>query len=99
MNATLGDPALATIPTAGITDEAGAAVAAHAADGPTTVFVNIQAISEERVTRNVIAESPQGRYDNVVMAGAHLDSVEEGPGINDNGSGSGALLQVLPPGV
>ena len=32
--------------------------------------------------------------DNVVMAGAHLDSVPEGPGINDNGSGSAALLEV-----
>src|SRR4029450_11144095 len=30
---------------------------------------------------------------NVVMAGAHLDSVIEGPGINDNGSGSSALLE------
>ena len=27
------------------------------------------------------------------MAGAHLDSVTEGPGINDNGSGSAALLE------
>ena len=31
--------------------------------------------------------------DNVVMAGAHLDSVQAGPGINDNGSGSAALLE------
>jgi Zn-dependent M28 family amino/carboxypeptidase len=28
------------------------------------------------------------------MAGAHLDSVRQGPGINDNGSGSAALLEV-----
>ena len=28
------------------------------------------------------------------MAGAHLDSVNAGPGINDNGSGSAALLEV-----
>ena len=27
------------------------------------------------------------------MAGAHLDSVTAGPGINDNGSGSAALLE------
>ncbi len=27
------------------------------------------------------------------MAGAHLDSVPEGPGINDNGSGSATLLE------
>ncbi len=43
---------------------------------------------------NVIAEL-DGRNDgNVVMSGAHLDSVEEGPGINDNGSGSAALLEL-----
>ncbi|MGH3024094.1 MAG: M28 family peptidase [Gaiellaceae bacterium] len=45
-------------------------------------------------TFNVLAEKT-GRNDaNVVMAGAHLDSVLAGPGINDNGSGSGALLEV-----
>ena len=44
-------------------------------------------------TYNVIAELPGKNTDNVVMAGAHLDSVTEGPGINDNGSGSAALLE------
>ena len=28
------------------------------------------------------------------MAGGHLDSVQAGPGINDNGSGSAAILEV-----
>jgi Zn-dependent M28 family amino/carboxypeptidase len=28
------------------------------------------------------------------MSGSHLDSVLAGPGINDNGSGSSALLEV-----
>ena len=44
-------------------------------------------------TENVIAESKGGDASNVVMAGAHLDSVEAGPGINDNGSGSSALIE------
>ncbi|MEU7900544.1 M28 family metallopeptidase [Nonomuraea sp. NPDC049152] len=43
---------------------------------------------------NVLAESRHGRADNVVMVGGHLDSVEDGPGINDNGSGVGAILEV-----
>jgi Zn-dependent M28 family amino/carboxypeptidase len=47
-----------------------------------------------RTTSNVLAESRHGRTDNVVMAGAHLDSVVAGPGVNDNGSGSAALLEV-----
>jgi Zn-dependent M28 family amino/carboxypeptidase len=42
----------------------------------------------------VIAELPGKNASNVVMAGAHLDSVNAGPGINDNGSGSAALLEV-----
>lgn len=44
-------------------------------------------------SHNVIAEL-HGNDNNVVMAGAHLDSVPEGPGINDNGSGSAALLEI-----
>ena len=43
---------------------------------------------------NVIAESKGGDPNNVVMAGGHLDSVQRGPGINDNGSGSAVLLEV-----
>jgi Zn-dependent M28 family amino/carboxypeptidase len=44
-------------------------------------------------TFNVLAEKTGKNDDNVVMAGAHLDSVLAGPGINDNGSGSAALLE------
>jgi Zn-dependent M28 family amino/carboxypeptidase len=44
-------------------------------------------------TYNVIAEKTGVNDDNVVMAGAHLDSVLAGPGINDNGSGSAAILE------
>jgi Zn-dependent M28 family amino/carboxypeptidase len=42
---------------------------------------------------NVLAESQGGDPDNVIMVGAHLDSVNEGPGINDNGSGAAAILE------
>jgi Zn-dependent M28 family amino/carboxypeptidase len=55
------------------------------------VFANTE--REIRPTFNVLAET-SGRADNVVMVGAHLDSVLEGPGINDNGSGSAAILEV-----
>jgi Zn-dependent M28 family amino/carboxypeptidase len=44
-------------------------------------------------TSNVLAEKKGRNDNNVVMAGAHLDSVLDGPGINDNGSGSAALLE------
>ena len=49
---------------------------------------------ESRPQKNVIAELPGANDGNVVMAGAHLDSVQAGPGINDNGSGSASLLEI-----
>lgn len=51
-------------------------------------------VSEVRTTENVIADLPGKDPDTVVMAGAHLDSVDNGPGIQDNGSGSAAILSV-----
>jgi Zn-dependent M28 family amino/carboxypeptidase len=45
-------------------------------------------------TFNVFAETPGGDPDNVIMVGAHLDSVNAVPGIQDNGSGSAAILEV-----
>ncbi|MFE3631273.1 M28 family peptidase [Streptomyces goshikiensis] len=44
-------------------------------------------------SNNLIADWPGGPADQVVMFGAHLDSVSAGPGINDNGSGSATLLE------
>ncbi|MGK5682311.1 M28 family peptidase [Actinoplanes sp. URMC 104] len=43
---------------------------------------------------NLIADWPGGDTANTLMVGAHLDSVTAGPGINDNGSGSAANLEV-----
>ncbi|MEV8376159.1 M28 family peptidase [Kribbella sp. NPDC056861] len=44
-------------------------------------------------TSNLIADWPGGPANQVVMFGAHLDGVSAGPGINDNASGSSALLE------
>ncbi len=48
----------------------------------------------ETCCRNVIAQTRTGDARGVVMVGAHLDSVRKGPGINDNGSGVAALLEI-----
>ncbi|HJS27118.1 MAG TPA: M28 family peptidase [Actinomycetota bacterium] len=56
------------------------------------LFANVSRVPA--TTENLIAESQTGDPNNVIMAGAHLDSVAAGPGINDNGSGSSALLEV-----
>jgi Zn-dependent M28 family amino/carboxypeptidase len=58
-----------------------------------TVTVTVAFVADERTAYNVLAETSTGNDSNVVMAGAHLDSVQEGAGINDNGSGSAALLE------
>ena len=54
----------------------------------------VSLVVENHPQQNVIAELPGRNPGNVVMAGAHLDSVPAGPGINDNGSGSAALLEI-----
>ncbi|MFE6255792.1 M28 family metallopeptidase [Agromyces sp. NPDC057865] len=58
-----------------------------------TVTVKVDFTAETRTAFNVIAETKTGNGANTVMAGAHLDSVQDGAGINDNGSGSAALLE------
>ncbi|MGV9556433.1 M28 family metallopeptidase [Streptomyces sp. NPDC003401] len=61
------------------------------AAGFTTTIQQFTASS--RVGYNLIADWPGGNTDQVVMAGAHLDSVTSGAGINDNGTGSAAVLE------
>ncbi len=87
LNGTLGAPG-DYAPTTGITRADGQALLTKS-----SATLDIQAITEARTTFNVIAETRKGRADNVVMLGAHLDSVHDGPGINDNGSGSAAILE------
>ena len=58
-----------------------------------SVSLSATTVSEFRTTYNVLAQT-SGRTDNVVMVGAHLDSVLDGPGINDNASGSAGILEV-----
>ncbi|WP_404383321.1 M28 family metallopeptidase [Knoellia locipacati] len=87
---TLGGPGV-TIPVVGASYAVGAELASLQAP---VVRVKTDTESEIRQTWNVLAETAAGNDDNIVMAGAHLDSVIAGPGINDNGSGSGALLEV-----
>ena len=56
--------------------------------------ISASTLREKTTTANVIAESAYGDPSNVVIAGAHLDSAFGSPGINDNGSGVAALLEV-----
>jgi aminopeptidase Y len=54
----------------------------------------IDAIVSKAPTTNIIAQTKSGDQDNCVMLGGHSDSVAEGPGINDDGTGSLTLLEI-----
>src|SRR5215211_7586621 len=58
------------------------------------VRVRTDAESTGRPTSNVLVELTGADPGRVIMAGAHLDSVAAGPGINDNASGSATLLEI-----
>ncbi len=79
------------IPVIGTTFAVGQVLAAGAG---VSVSITVSAEREEITTYNVLADTPTGRTDRIVVAGGHLDSVAEGPGINDNGSGTMTLLEV-----
>jgi Zn-dependent M28 family amino/carboxypeptidase len=85
---TLGEDHGVTVPVVGASFADGSALAAAGS----TAHVRILP-SETRTDVNVIAELPGRNKNNVVMAGSHLDSVTAGAGINDNGSGSAAILE------
>ena len=89
MGGTLGAATEVKIPAVGVTKSAGMQLRAQ--PGPTTIKLN--ASSRSFKARNVIAQTKTGSPTDVVMVGAHLDSVPEGPGINDDGSGVAAVLE------
>jgi len=57
-----------------------------------TVTINAFGETSSTTTMNIIADSINGDPNKVIVIGAHLDSVPEGPGLNDNGSGSAFIL-------
>jgi Zn-dependent M28 family amino/carboxypeptidase len=89
MGGTLGEGTDVKIPVVAVTKATGDRL--RGAPGPTTIKLNAGVRAEH--TRNVIAQTKTGSAANVVMVGAHLDSVPAGPGINDNGSGVAAVLE------
>jgi len=89
LQATLGEDTNAKIPVVAVSKDVGAGLRAR--PGPASLRLEAGVRTER--TRNVIAQTRTGSTADVVMAGAHLDSVPEGPGINDNGSGVAAVLE------
>ncbi|QKG25397.1 M28 family peptidase [Actinomadura verrucosospora] len=85
---------VAPIPVVGPSYKVGAELAKAAKKGGLKLRLKTDAVHGKRSASNVIADTRRGRAGNVVVAGAHLDSVPAGPGINDNATGAAALLAV-----
>jgi Zn-dependent M28 family amino/carboxypeptidase len=90
LNGTLGNDFSLNLPVTSVTQAVGQQLAATAG---LVMRVKTSTFRGIATTYNVLAESADGNPNNVVMVGAHLDSVNAGPGINDNGSGSAAILE------
>lgn len=90
INGTLGNGFTLNIGVTSVTQAVGQQLAATAG---LQMRLKTDTFRGEATSYNVLAESRDGDPNNVVMVGAHLDSVNEGPGINDNGSGSAAILE------
>lgn len=78
-----------TVPVAVIDADADAAL--RRTEAP--VLLTLDAKAAMAKSRNVLAQTRTGDTRNVVMAGAHLDTVAGSPGINDDGTGVATLLE------
>jgi Zn-dependent M28 family amino/carboxypeptidase len=81
------------VPTGGISQADGEALVALL-QGGATLNADLTTLAKPIVTYNVIAQTKSGDQNNVIHLGGHSDSVEQGPGINDNGSGTISLLEI-----
>ncbi|MGC0365610.1 Zn-dependent M28 family amino/carboxypeptidase [Rhodococcus sp. 27YEA15] len=86
---TVGEPGASRIPTGSVTGDDARALAAS--DAPARLVLATH--TQVRHSRNVVAQTRTGSTGDVVVVGAHLDSVDSGPGINDNGTGVAAILE------
>ncbi|CAL3964632.1 unnamed protein product [Diplocarpon coronariae] len=83
------------VPVALVTMDVGEAWKKRLAAGEELVInLLVDSVFEERESWNILAETKEGDPNNVVFLGAHLDSVQAGPGINDDGSGTSGILEI-----
>jgi len=82
------------IPVFGISYELGRILYEESLNSAVLLHILFSAKDEERETKNLFAETAGGDSSKVVMLGAHLDTVAGSPGMNDNGSGAAALLEL-----
>jgi aminopeptidase YwaD len=81
-----------SIPALSLSQAEGRQLQAMLEEGPLTVRLSANPVQETGTSQNVIGRPRQD--DCQVVVGAHYDSVPEGPGANDNASGSATLLEI-----
>lgn len=92
---TLSNPNPEYVPTGYINQADGNAIVARLTAGESLeAYFQQTQIVETRITQNIFSETKEGDSSNVIMLGAHLDSVQAGAGINDDGSGSTLILEI-----
>ncbi|CAK3849729.1 peptidase family M28 [Lecanosticta acicola] len=95
LHGTMGTPDPEHVATFGISAEEAKDILKELKDGATIdTIAYIDSTVQTIQTLNVVAQTVEGDPENCVMLGAHSDSVGEGPGINDDGSGTLSLLEV-----
>ena len=87
----IGANPFTAIPVAMVSNDVGEALYTA---GAVNVTFNLSTTTTEVTEYNLTADTKSGDKERTIVVGGHLDSVEEGPGINDNGSGTGAILEM-----
>ncbi|MFL0363484.1 M28 family peptidase [Pseudobacillus sp. 179-B 2D1 NHS] len=99
LNGTLGEASDHYVPTVALTKAEGEAVAAYVQNKAASASLKVEgAVTEERQSHNVIAtKKPTNKKkanNDVIVVGAHHDSVELAPGANDDASGTATTLEL-----
>ncbi|MCM3789577.1 M28 family peptidase [Domibacillus indicus] len=99
LNGTLGEANDAYVPAVSLTKAEGEALAAKAAAETLTASLTVEGASvDEKTSHNVIAvKKPANQTkatNDIIVVGAHHDSVPGAPGANDDASGSAMTLEL-----
>eukprot|EP00457_Paulinella_chromatophora_P003037 gb/GEZN01003042.1/.p1 GENE.gb/GEZN01003042.1/~~gb/GEZN01003042.1/.p1 ORF type:complete len:714 (+),score=167.76 gb/GEZN01003042.1/:291-2144(+) len=88
------DQAYITIPILGLSQALGLLFLNALEQGGLQIQMDVVTQTHTELTQNILVDTKTGDPDQVIVLGSHLDSVPQGPGINDNGSGSALTLHL-----
>jgi len=80
------------IPAVTISQEDGQALVKELQSGLVSVSVTVEGRTQGGESRNVVAKPPSGNCR--IVVGGHYDSVPDGPGANDNASGTAVSIEI-----